>query len=88
MQGIQGDWLPDTVAQPHEIYHRSRSIVDADKLAWGCLDVGDAEFEGPGLKAIDHGRGERYPWRMAGPGHSDLHRGRNLVSQIVDGGCR
>ena len=87
MQGIQCDWLPDAVAQPHEIYHGSRSIVDADELVWGCLDVGDAKFEGSGLKAIDHGRGESDPWRVAGPGHSDLYREWKLVSQIVDGGC-
>jgi hypothetical protein len=88
LQGSQGGWFPDAVSQPHQIYHRARSIVDAHRLARCGLNVGQAELEGPGLKTKNRGRRERYSGLMAGPGHSDLHRERNLVSQIMHGSCR
>jgi hypothetical protein len=50
LQCSQGGWFPDAVSQPHQIYHCAGSIIDADRLAQGRLNVGQAELEGAGLK--------------------------------------
>ena len=88
MQCGQGRRFADAVPQPHEIDDCASRVVDARVLAWGCLQAGQAQFEGRGLETEYRGWRERDLRWPACPGHGDLNGSRDLVCQVVHCGGR